>query len=132
MTNGLEIEREILDEKDRPVASAVLGREYTVRLRVRATQARSVPNAAVVDLTPGGFEAVWRSRGEDADPAYDYEDLREDRALFFMTADSAMREITYKVRAAARGKFILPPAFVESMYDRSVFAYGAGGTMEIK
>ena len=92
-------------------------------------------NTAVVDLTPGGFEPVWSSRGdgeESGERAYDYQDIREDRVLFFMPAGTDARALTYKIRAAARGKFLLPPPFIESMYDRSVYAYGTGGTVEVK
>ncbi|MFI5345370.1 MAG: alpha-2-macroglobulin [Elusimicrobiota bacterium] len=131
--HGLEIEREILDEKDQPVTRAKLGHEYKVRLRLRALDGRRVPNVAVVDLTPGGFEPVpGHDDGANEIHRYDYRDVREDRVLFFGAADGNILELTYKIKAAARGRFTVPPPYAESMYDRAVYSYGAGGAVEIE
>jgi uncharacterized protein YfaS (alpha-2-macroglobulin family) len=123
----LEIFREILDEKNNPVRTAELGRDYKVRLRVRSLDGARVPNLAVVDLVPGGFEPVWT----DASGA-DYHDIREDRALFFGSVNGTALELGYRIKASSRGVFTVPPAFAESMYDRSISALGAAGTIEVK
>ncbi len=127
VSRKLEIYREIVDEKNNPVRVAELGRDYKVRLRVRSLDGSRVPNLAVVDLVPGGFEPVWT----DAFGA-DYHDIREDRALFFGSAEGAALELGYRIKASSRGLFTVPPAFAESMYDRSVSALGATGTIEVK
>lgn len=64
--NGLEILREYVDLMGRPVKSVKLGEEIEVRLRFRAIGRKSVPDAALVDLLPGGFEVVAEPRGEVA------------------------------------------------------------------
>jgi len=127
----LEVIRELLDDANRPVTTAELGRDYTVRLRLRSLDGAHVPNLAVVDLLPGGFEPVWKDRGDEA-PGVDYQDIREDRVLFFGAAGASVLELTYRVKASGRGTFGVPPPFAESMYDRSVSALGSAGTIEVK
>jgi uncharacterized protein YfaS (alpha-2-macroglobulin family) len=130
---GLEIEREILDEKNDPVTKARLGGEYRVRLRLRATGGRRVPNVAVVDLAPGGFEPVTPRAGDgEGAGRFDYRDVREDRVLFFGAAGGTMLELTYRIKAAARGRFAVPRPYAESMYDRAIYAYGAAGSVEVE
>jgi len=127
----LEVFREILDEKNKPVAAAELGRDYTVRVRVRSLDGTHVPNLAVVDLVPGGFEPVWKVEAEEPS-GVDYRDVREDRVLFFGSAGGSVLELTYRIKASSRGRFAVPPPFAESMYDRSVSALGTASVIEVK
>lgn len=64
--NGLELVREYVDLTGKPVKTVKLGEEIEVRLRFRAIGRKSVPDAALVDLLPGGFEVVTEPRGEVA------------------------------------------------------------------
>jgi len=64
--NGLEIIREYVDLSGKPVKSVKLGDEIEVRLRFRAISRKAVPDAAMVDLLPGGFEIVAEPLGEVA------------------------------------------------------------------
>ncbi len=130
----LEVYREIVDEKNKPVTIAELGHDYKVRLRLRTLDGSYAPNLAIVDLVPGGFEPVWKETpGETAGlGGADYEDFREDRVLFFGSAGEKTLELDYKIKASSRGVFTVPPAFAESMYDRSFSALGAPGTIEVR
>ncbi|MBI2386036.1 MAG: alpha-2-macroglobulin family protein [Elusimicrobia bacterium] len=127
----LEILREILNDTNHVVTTAELGRDYTVRLRVRSLDGARVPNLAVVDLVPGGFEPSWKERADEP-PGVEYQDIREDRVLFFGSAGSSVLELSYRVKAAGRGTFVVPPPFAESMYDRSVSALGSAGSIEVR
>lgn len=127
----LEVLREILDDTGRAVTTAELGRDYTARLRVRSLDGAHVPNLAVVDLVPGGFEPSWKDRSEEL-PGVDYQDIREDRVLFFGSAGASVLELTYRLKASSRGTFVVPPPFAESMYDRSVSALGSSGSIEVR
>ena len=60
MSQKLEIVREFLDDKDKPIAQVDLGDEVSVRIRVRALE-YFVPNVAIVDLLPAGFEVVMQT-----------------------------------------------------------------------
>jgi hypothetical protein len=52
---GLEVQRDFLDEAGKPTTTVEQGKELTVRLRVRGS---GWDNVAILDLLPGGFEAV--------------------------------------------------------------------------
>ncbi|MCM2304260.1 MAG: alpha-2-macroglobulin, partial [Elusimicrobia bacterium] len=127
----LEVSREILDDAGRAVTKAALGRDYTVRLRLRSLDGSLVPNLAVVDLVPGGFEPSWKERGDEP-PGIEYRDVREDRVLLFGSAGGGVLEATYRIKASSRGKFAVPPPFAESMYDRAVSALGSAGSIEVE
>lgn len=53
----IEVFREYVDADGKPIKGVKLGDEIRVRLRMRALQG-NVSNVAIVDLLPGGFEAV--------------------------------------------------------------------------
>jgi uncharacterized protein YfaS (alpha-2-macroglobulin family) len=57
----------------------------------------------------------------------EYADIREDRVVIYGTATPDVREFVYRIKASNAGKFIVPPAYGESMYDRSVQARSPGG-----
>lgn len=148
---GLEVQREFLGADGKAVTTVNVGDEITVRLRVRTTVRDFVPNVALVDLTPGGFEPVLdagtgaatgpeddEGEGEEVSPmaalaggrtngSIEYVDVREDRVVFYGTASKDISEISYRIKATNSGRFLVPPAYAESMYERSLQARSAGG-----
>jgi uncharacterized protein YfaS (alpha-2-macroglobulin family) len=56
-----------------------------------------------------------------------YADVREDRVVLYGTALPDVGEFVYRIKATNAGKFIVPPAYGESLYDRRVQARTAGG-----
>lgn len=124
-SNGLEIHREF------PRAARV-GEPITVRILVRSLKG-FVPNVAVTDLLPGGFEVVGSSLspGAGALPGWDFVEVREDRAVFFGGVDASVRQITYQIKATSAGRFMVPPAFAESMYERGVNGGSAADWIEV-
>jgi uncharacterized protein YfaS (alpha-2-macroglobulin family) len=133
LTNGLEIYREILGQDNKPANRTHLGEQLRVRLHVRSLQHDALSNVAVVDLLPGGFEVVDSSARTGASPirGVDYVDVREDRAVFFVTAPSTALEIDYQIKSCNRGEFVVPPVFAQSMYDRNVKGRGVGGKISV-
>jgi uncharacterized protein YfaS (alpha-2-macroglobulin family) len=133
ITNGLEVYREILCDKNKPAAETHLGAPLRVRLHVRSLQRHPVTNVAVVDLLPGGFEAVDSSvrTGASSNAGVDYVDVREDRVIFFATVPVSGLELDYTIKSCNRGTFTIPPAFAESMYQRNVKASGLGGKITV-
>jgi hypothetical protein len=57
-----------------------------------------------------------------------YTDVREDRVVVYGYADPDVREYIYRIKASSSGKFVAPPAYGESLYDRRVQARAPGGT----
>src|SRR5438067_4176734 len=95
LTNGLEVYREILGKSNQAVSTTKLGEPLHVRIHVRSLQRGPITNVAVVDLLPGGFEVADSSieTGTCARTGVDYVDVREDRAVFFVTAPTDALEI---------------------------------------
>jgi uncharacterized protein YfaS (alpha-2-macroglobulin family) len=134
--NGLEIVREYTDTKNNTLGTVTPGEEVDVHVKIRATGDKGVGNVAIVDLLPGGFDPVLnqpganggaslRQPGSNWDPVYT--DIREDRVLIYGTATPDVKEFVYRIKASASGKFIVPPAYAESMYDRRIQARAPGG-----
>ena len=166
VANGFEIVRSYLDKSGKPVSSVKLGDEVQVRLKFRSVGRDYVPEAAIVDLLPGGFEIVQAQveptaqtleqavpEGEEGEGDsgeeqgstgrcgcawvifingyLTYADYREDRAVFYADIGKDVTEISYTLKAVAAGKFTIPPAYGEAMYDRSVYARALPGVIEV-
>jgi uncharacterized protein YfaS (alpha-2-macroglobulin family) len=147
---GMEVLREFVDSAGKPVTSIMVGDEVTVRLKFRAVGRASVPNVALIDLMPGGFEPVLETAAAPAQegaaaaaPAQTsalpglaggrstwqihYADAREDRVVFYGNVTADFSELSYRIKATNSGRFVVPPAYAESMYERGVQARSAGG-----
>jgi uncharacterized repeat protein (TIGR01451 family) len=132
VADGLEIFRDFIDEKGQVTHTARLGEPITVRLRIRSLGREEVTNVAIVDLLPGGFEFAAGSLQPGVGSAgFDYVDVREDRAVFFGTIGTRVREVTYQIKPTNRGDFAVPPTFAESMYDRTIKARALAGKITV-
>lgn len=133
LSQGIEVQRDYLNAQGQPVSSVTLGEELTVRVRLRSADARSHFNLAIIDLLPGGFEIVEPQPDEDGNlPALveatqqvQYSDAREDRMLIYTQAGKDLGEYRYRIKATTVGRFQVPPAWAESLYQREVRAHGA-------
>ncbi len=66
-------------------------------------------------------------------PLYtDFIDQREDRIVVYATLTPQVTAFEYKMKAVAEGKFRIPSAFAEGMYDRELRFVGPSGWIEIK
>ncbi len=82
------------------------------------------------DAQPGAaVQAAWRSPIGLATSTWSpqYADIREDRVVIYGTATPDVREFVYRIKATNAGKFIVPPAYGESMYDKRIQARSPGG-----
>lgn len=64
LRSGIEVLREFVDSNGKPVASVRVGDELTVKLKFRAVGRQNVTNVALIDLMPGGFEAMLDTPNE--------------------------------------------------------------------
>lgn len=133
IAEGLEISRELLGADGKPTARVRVGEHVTVCLRVRSLAGRTVTNAAILDLLPGGFEVVGPTLapGAGGPAGMDFVEVREDRAVFFGSVTPGVQEIRYELKAVNRGEFVVPPPAAESMYDRAVRARGLPGRITV-
>jgi uncharacterized protein YfaS (alpha-2-macroglobulin family) len=148
--NGLEIIRDYTGADGKALGNITLGDEIDVHVKIRATGSKGMNDVAIVDLLPGGFDPVLSQPPQpNADTGVDndnpapaptvraagstwtpqYADVREDRVVIYGTASPDVQEFIYRIKAGSSGKFIAPPAYGESMYDRRVQARALGGTV---
>lgn len=130
--HGLEVRRRFLDERGETVLSAPVGALLTVEISLRSDNA-TLENIVITDLLPGGLEPLLEK--DDSQPQGDgllYRQRREDRCLFFVNATPAAATYRYRVRAATRGTFALPPVSAEAMYDAATRAAADGGQFVVK
>jgi uncharacterized protein YfaS (alpha-2-macroglobulin family) len=94
---------------------------------------RDVPNVAVVDLLPGGFEVVGSSLqpGVGTLPGWDCVEVREDRVVVFGGVSGPVRSFSYEIKATSAGQFVVPPVFAEAMYDRGTHGRSGTGRIEV-
>ncbi|PWY54859.1 alpha-2-macroglobulin [Legionella qingyii] len=129
LKQGLEIFREYKDAKGNVISSTTLGSEIEVHIQIRALGSDYLSNIAIEDLLPGGFEVVNDSVKNNN--TMDYVDVREDRVNFFGGVESAAKEIVYKIKAVNIGKYIVPPAYAEAMYNPNTKAQGVSSVITI-
>jgi alpha-2-macroglobulin len=139
LKSGLEIVREYLDAAGKPVQSAKLGEELTVKLSMRALDRDAVPSVAIVDLLPGGFEVVWETPVDvqatnqpDSRWRPQHVDMREDRVIVYAHLGRGIVEYRYRIKATNAGRFVVPPAYAESMYERTLQARSPPGRITVE
>ncbi|HCN76480.1 MAG TPA: hypothetical protein DIT13_04690 [Verrucomicrobiales bacterium] len=135
IADGLEVTREILGADGGAVAKLKVGEAALVRLSVRNVSSAALQNIAVLDLMPGSFELEPNGLrpGRGTMPGADYVDVREDRNIFFCSLEKGgARTFAYRVKPIAAGVYAIPPAFAESMYDRSLKGRDGGGSVTVE
>ena len=158
-SQGVEIIRDFTDLKGNAITRVQMGEDFLVRLRLRSTKADVVRQVAVVDVLPGGVEAMLEIRAPAdtanaaTDPAVmrgaiavatlpigvpgkstwvpDHVDVREDRVVFYGSISRDTGTFIYRVRASSAGLFQVPPAFAEGMYNRTVSGWSPAGKLEV-
>ena len=119
VAQGIEVVKEIQNANKETLTTANLGEEVTVKLRIKSNDKDYVTDVAVVDLIPGCFEINPQSVNTDYLDSYE---VREDRAVFYLTATKDMTEISYKAKVIAKGDFIVPPTYASALYDWNIKA----------
>jgi uncharacterized protein YfaS (alpha-2-macroglobulin family) len=129
LSQGIEIYREYRNADNEVITSTLLGSEIEVHLQVRSLDNTYLSNIAIEDLLPGGFEVV---RDSVVNGSMDFSDAREDRVNFFGTIGDTATTIVYKIKAINTGKYIVPPAYAESMYNPKIQAHGVASVMTVQ
>ena len=99
----------------------------------------------VVDYLPAGLEIDnphlvssgdtgtldWIEDGEDPETT-EFRDDRFNAAIERASDDSPVFTVAYVVRAVSPGKYVLPQAYVEDMYNPSRYGRTGTGTVEVQ
>jgi uncharacterized protein YfaS (alpha-2-macroglobulin family) len=62
----------------------------------------------------------------------EYADVREDRVVMYGSAGKEVGEYSYRIKATSSGSFIVPPAYVESLYEREVQGRAAASRVTVE
>jgi alpha-2-macroglobulin len=132
--SGLEVCRDYVNDKGEKLGPIRVGDTIHVRVRIRSTSGSAIENVAIVDLSPSGFEVVRDENGgiNLSGANVVHSDLREDRVVLYVTADTTVAEIQYQAKVTAAGKLIVPAVSAQAMYNRTVQAIGETGVLEVK
>lgn len=144
-SNGFKIERNYftLDGKPADVTKAKQNDRFAVVLKV--TEAKpEYGHIMVADYLPAGFEIDnphlvssgdtgtldWIEDGEEPENT-EFRDDRFTAAIDRKSDDKAVFTVAYVVRAVSPGKYVLPQAYVEDMYNPSRYGRTGTGTIEV-
>ena len=132
----LEIRRELLDADGQPVTHGKLGETIIAKLTIRNLTKTELPNLAITEMLPGGFELAPPGETGSLRPGLatrqgtDYIDVREDRALIYLGLQpEAALTLEYALRPTCAGNYIVPPPYAEDMYEATIRANGTGGKL---
>jgi alpha-2-macroglobulin len=127
MKKSIEVVRTLEDKEGKNITQVKMGDELTMVLRLRGLEAKHIPYIVLVELFPAGFELQRESVSGSAE----FIDKREDRLVVYTSVSGEVSEYRYKLKATHKGKYILPPTFGESMYDKDIQYRGVSGKIEV-
>ncbi len=127
-SGGMDIRRRYLDNEGREVQRVREGDVVSVEITLHSE--RRLNNVAVVDLLPGGLEPLLRQQPTPP-PSVVRTERREDRWIFFTSAGPDPVVLTYRCRALVSGTFNIPAVTAHAMYEPSIGARAAGGTLTV-
>lgn len=145
VAQGFAIEKTLHDRRGNLIDASTIrrGDQIIVSLTVTPQQVRRLP-LIIADLLPAGFEIEALLRPEDAGERGAYAwlgelastriaEARDDRflAAIDIQGSDAVR-VAYLVRAVTPGRFTLPGAVAEDMYDPETFARSEAGEAVIR
>ncbi len=140
ISEGIEILREFLGEDLKPVKELEPGEICFVKISIRSLMGEDIPDVAIVDLLPACLEPIQdriralvdQRGGESSTFQPDHVEIREDRLVFYGTAENRLTTFTYPVRSVYSGQFKVPPLFAEAMYDNKIWAMQRSSEITVK
>jgi uncharacterized protein YfaS (alpha-2-macroglobulin family) len=144
--HGMRIRRRLLDERGKPLAADRVRSGDLVQVELSIASETPLEYIAIDDLLPAGLEienprllttataeTEPPKEGQSPDRFQDSRvDMRDDRLIVIGHLTSAgTGTYVYTARAVTPGKFILPPAHAECMYDMGTNSLSEGGLFEV-
>jgi uncharacterized protein YfaS (alpha-2-macroglobulin family) len=130
---GVEVTREYFNKENAELNLSNVSQGQVIIAKITLKPKRDkLENVVIVDLLPAGFEidnVRLASRGNvKSGTSYDftpmYEDIRDDRLILFTGPLAGPVTYAYTLRAVSVGRFTVPQAYAEAMYDPSVYSTG--------
>jgi uncharacterized protein YfaS (alpha-2-macroglobulin family) len=131
--NGVSMEVKYVDGDNRTidVSSLPQGVHFSAVVTVKNPTPNMMRNLVVTELFPSGWE-ILNTRFMNGQPAQpngvSYQDIRDDRVCTYIDNLHAGHQVTFRINltTAYAGKFHLPAAYCEAMYDRLIRANTKG------
>jgi uncharacterized protein YfaS (alpha-2-macroglobulin family) len=130
MSQGLSLSVEYRDIQGKIINpdEIKVGDDMEIRVGVRNTGLRAVPEIAVIHPLPASWEIInYRLAGGGSSYAYDYQDIRDDRVMtYFDLGRGGQKIIVFRVNRAYGGNYYRPAIHAYAMYDESIRAIVPG------
>ncbi|HZG00875.1 MAG TPA: hypothetical protein VEY71_07725, partial [Chitinophagales bacterium] len=140
--NNLRVRRSYYDRFGKQVTGADFNQNDLVVIQLSlqtSSQSMSVPNVAVSDMLPAGFEienprisAIPELSWIKDAATPDYIDIRDDRINMFTTATPKPQDYYYVARAVSKGKFLQGPVTADAMYDQDYHSSSGSKRIEVR
>jgi len=136
----IKVRRSYFDRNGKEISSNVFHQNdlVVVRVSIEAQYNGEIPNVAITDMLPAGFE-IENTRltempemkwiKDEAEP--DYMDVRDDRANFFATVTGDRKDFYYMVRAVSPGTYQVGPVQADAMYNGAYHSYNGAGVVKV-
>ncbi|WP_210485851.1 alpha-2-macroglobulin family protein [Rufibacter aurantiacus] len=141
--NYLQVRRTYFNRDGKEITNRTVKQNdlVVVRIALQSLDGRTIPNVAITDLLPAGFEIEnprlmtsrefsWLQAMEPATP--DYLDIRDDRINLYTTARPKTQYFFYQVRAVSKGDFQVGPVGADAMYNAEYHSYHGAGIMKVR
>jgi len=146
VANGFMVERHYFTLSGKPVDISKVKQNDRFAVVLKVTEAKpEFGHIMVADYLPAGFEIDnphLVSSGEtgtldwiEDGKAAEHTEFRDDRftaAIDRAASDKPVFTVAYVVRAVSPGKYVLPQAYVEDMYNPSRYGRTATGSVEVR
>ncbi len=137
--NFLQVRRRYLNRYGVALGNTIDQNEMVVvEISIRSTAGMSIPNVAITDLLPAGFEIENTRLTElpqldwikDATTP-DYQDVRDDRMNLIVTANTSINKYYYVCRAVSLGTFNVGPVCADAMYRGEYHSYNGAKAITV-
>ena len=136
----MKVRRNYYDRDGKEISSNTFRQNdlVIVKITLESQYSTGVPNVAVTDILPAGFEIENTRLTEMPDITWikdqtepDYMDIRDDRLNFFASAEAKPKHFYYMVRAVSPGNYQLGPVQADAMYNSSYHSYNGAGVVKV-
>ena len=138
--DGVRLTATYTDLKGQPLDVAQLqqGTSFRMKLTVQNTSPEAVSHLVLTHILPAGWELlntrfVAEPSATTEQGTIDYQDIRDDRVYSYINWLPAGRQVTVTLQGCAvyPGRFYLPAATVEAMYDARIRSNTRGRYVEV-
>lgn len=137
--NFLEVRKTYRDRYGNPFKGVFIQNDLVVvEISIRSTNGINVPNVAITDLLPAGFEIENARITEVPQLDWlkntvppDFKDIRDDRINLIVTATPKITKYYYLCRAISLGTFNVGVVAADAMYRGEYHSYSGAGKITI-